>query len=241
VPIEGTRFIFRDLEMQLTADSLGLGNMPAEGSAMLTVLPRRTGRGRVTGVNIECDLRIADRSAMVGTGSLMVLNPGSWAAMRQRGREQALTYASPVALRQVAAPPAIVGRGNPRNVVVSAPTFLQNGLSMSWLVVNLTHPYMFDHQLDHLPGNLILEGARQAALSSVAMSQGIDPFALTIHSCKGDFSSFGELDLLTRLTTSASPLRYDSVSGSTLCPVTVTVDQGERTISTVELMVGATA
>src|SRR3978361_2249643 len=34
VPIAGTRFIFRDLEMSLTPGSLGVGIAPAEGSAM---------------------------------------------------------------------------------------------------------------------------------------------------------------------------------------------------------------
>lgn len=241
VPIEGSRFIFRDMDVSIIPDSLGVESAPAEGCALLTVRPRRTGGGRIVGVSIECTLRIEDRSVMVGSGTLMVMNPGGWRAMRSRGREQALVHANPIALRQVAGLPAMVGRTNPRNVVVSAPTFLQDGLSMSWLVVNLTHPYMFDHQLDHLPGNLILEGARQAAISNVAASHGIDPFALTIHSCKVDFGSFGELDLLTRLSVTASPLTYDNASSSTLCPVTVTVTQGERTIATVELMVGATA
>jgi hypothetical protein len=241
VPIDGSSFIFRDMDVSITPDTLGVGIAPAEGVAMLTVRPRRTGGGRVVAVAIECNLRIADRSVMLGSGSLMVMNRGAWRAMRSRGREQALVHARPIALRQVAGRPAMVGRSNPRNVVISAPTFQQDGLSTSWLVVNLTHPYMFDHQLDHLPGNLVLEGALQAAIGSVAMSHGIDPFALTIHSCKVDFGSFGELDLLTRLTASASPLQYDNVSGSTLCPVTVTVNQGERTIATVQLMVGATS
>lgn len=241
VPVAGSRFIFRDMEILISPDKLDVGSIPAEGSALLKVNPRRTGRGRITGVSVECDLRIRDRSVMSGSGNLMIMNPGSWQAMRSRGREQALAHAEPVPLRQIAGQPAMVGRSNPRNVVVSSPTFLGDGMSMSWLVVNLTHPYMFDHALDHLPGNLILEGARQAAISSIAASHGIDPFALTVHSCQVDFDSFGELDLLTRLTVSSSPLRYDNSSGATLCPVTVTVAQGGRTIATVHLMVGASA
>ncbi|MFC5900601.1 ScbA/BarX family gamma-butyrolactone biosynthesis protein [Streptomyces zhihengii] len=56
-------------------------------------------------------------------------------------------------------PPSVLGRTRCRDVVLSP----ADGLD--WLLrVDTAHPLFFDHPLDHAPGLLLLEAARQAAL-----------------------------------------------------------------------------
>ncbi|MYY85558.1 gamma-butyrolactone biosynthesis enzyme [Streptomyces sp. SID335] len=65
------------------------------------------------------------------------------------------------------APPAPVARAHAKDVVLSPmPEPLSPPLSLphQWqLRVDQTHPILFDHPVDHAPGMLLLEAARQAA------------------------------------------------------------------------------
>ncbi|MFF3468957.1 ScbA/BarX family gamma-butyrolactone biosynthesis protein [Streptomyces sp. NPDC002619] len=81
-------------------------------------------------------------------------------------------------------PPALVGRTSPTDVVLT-PTEKPN----QWLLTpDFNHPILFDHHADHLPGMVLLEGARQAATASVG------PRTLTPASTSTDFHHYAELD-----------------------------------------------
>jgi 2-oxo-3-(phosphooxy)propyl 3-oxoalkanoate synthase len=61
--------------------------------------------------------------------------------------------------------------------------------STRWqLRVDTTHPSLFDHPVDHVPGMLLMEAARQAALSVTYPSSGL-PLAMAC-----GFQRFVELD-----------------------------------------------
>jgi hypothetical protein len=63
-------------------------------------------------------------------------------------------------------PPQTVGRISPTDVVLS-PT----GKPGRWqLRVDTAHPALFDHPLDHVPGMMLLEAARQATVATLGPS-----------------------------------------------------------------------
>ncbi|WP_331719166.1 ScbA/BarX family gamma-butyrolactone biosynthesis protein [Streptomyces sp. NBC_00158] len=81
--------------------------------------------------------------------------------------------------------PQRVGRLSPTDVVLS-PTAEPN----RWqLRVDTLHPVLFDHPLDHVPGMLLVEGARQAAAATLGRS---DFLPLGIDS---DFKRYVEFDV----------------------------------------------
>lgn len=82
-----------------------------------------------------------------------MLSPASYARLRGPARRTA-----PPLLPAPAAP-ELVGRAQPADVVLG-PTLAPD----TWLLrADATHPVLFDHELDHVPGMLVLEAARQAA------------------------------------------------------------------------------
>jgi hypothetical protein len=61
-------------------------------------------------------------------------------------------------------------------------------------VVDRTHPCFFDHPLDHLPGALVIEVYRQAAIAAAA-SDGIgEPADAVVTRCAVQLSDFAELE-----------------------------------------------
>ncbi|WP_238698223.1 AfsA-related hotdog domain-containing protein [Streptomyces sp. E5N91] len=82
------------------------------------------------------------------------------------------------------ASPARVGRLRFEDVVLSA-----TDMSDRWqLRVDPMHPILFDHPVDHAPGMLILEAARQAALAAT------DPLRGVVTGMETVFHRYAELD-----------------------------------------------
>lgn len=80
--------------------------------------------------------------------------------------------------------PRSVGRVSPMDVVLS-PLEEQN----RWqLRVDTRHPVFFDHPLDHVPGMLLLEAARQATARVLGCSSPVPS------SIAGEFKRYVELD-----------------------------------------------
>jgi hypothetical protein len=76
-----------------------------------------------------------------------------------------------------ALPPAVVGRVLPADVVL-APADRPD----RWqLRVDTAHPVFFDHPLDHAPGMLLLEAARQAVRARSGGTRSPVSFHITFH------------------------------------------------------------
>jgi hypothetical protein len=82
--------------------------------------------------------------------------------------------------------PAAVGHTSARHVVLAEPT---PGAGHRWeLRVDTAHPTYFDHPVDHVPGMVLLEAARQAAHASTGL-----PDALLL-GVRGEFTRYAEFD-----------------------------------------------
>jgi len=103
--------------------------------------------------------------------------------------------------------PQIVGRRSPENVVIGDTVLLGGGAASAPIVVDLTHPTIFDHPLDHLPGGLIIEACRQLSLAIMG-SGSATIMGPTWLRC--DFHSFAELDATNTVT--VAPAGEDALS-----------------------------
>ncbi|WP_334029478.1 AfsA-related hotdog domain-containing protein [Nocardia terpenica] len=85
------------------------------------------------------------------------------------------------------ADPKTVGRENRRNVVIG-PLQRHSAGGTAALVADTGHPFLFDHPLDHAPGSLLIEAARQTAVALLG------PDTSRLLSVASTFEKFVELD-----------------------------------------------
>ncbi|MGW7413906.1 ScbA/BarX family gamma-butyrolactone biosynthesis protein [Streptomyces sp. NPDC054863] len=70
------------------------------------------------------------------------------------------------------------------------------GPGFSWrLRMDRDHPVLFDHQSDHIPGMVLLEAFRQAALAAAPRGTDPAPRLWSLATLSATFTAFGELDL----------------------------------------------
>ncbi|MBD0676361.1 ScbA/BarX family gamma-butyrolactone biosynthesis protein [Streptomyces sp. CBMA156] len=152
----GHQFVMEDLSYALGEPGLpGLAVTPGPVSLMLGVGCEdvRMRHGGLVSLRVRIEVTREGRPIGHGTGQLRVLSPASYA--RLRGPARRVVPPRPPA----PAAPELVGRVQPADVVLS-PTLAPD----TWLLrADVTHPVLFDHELDHVPGMLVLEAARQAA------------------------------------------------------------------------------
>ncbi|MEV0950854.1 ScbA/BarX family gamma-butyrolactone biosynthesis protein [Promicromonospora sp. NPDC050249] len=239
----GLAFLFRDLDVDVEdLGALRVGDRPAHLEVGTTLEAQRTIGGRVTGVRFAGQVSVDGRLALTGQGSLMVMTPAEWKSLRALGRRHTVSAAGP--LLQSAQPPSpararTVGRRDPRNVVVSRPVLDGGRRAQSWLHVDTRHPYLFDHPLDHAPGNLLLEAARQSAAAAVSLSHGLQPSDLVVLACTGSFDAFVELDLPTQVVTEVAEL---TTRGAIVaCSTRTSILHAGRVAAQIDLTMGVTS
>jgi len=91
--------------------------------------------------------------------------------------------------------PARAGRGDRRNVVIGPTARSEGEVAVTYpLIVDEQHPSFYDHPQDHVPGPLLVEAFRQAALAT-ALDQGAlaSPDA-AVTACEARFGDFCEPD-----------------------------------------------
>jgi 2-oxo-3-(phosphooxy)propyl 3-oxoalkanoate synthase len=114
-------------------------------------------------------------------------------------------------------PPTLVGRRDPRTVVLS-PT----NRPLHWqLRVDTSHSVLFDHPHDHVPGMVLLEAAAQAAQASL-------PTRVTTTGFDTEFFRYVELDHPCHLTANPGPM---DERGRTTVQITAT-QQDKPVLST---------
>ncbi|MHC3469679.1 ScbA/BarX family gamma-butyrolactone biosynthesis protein [Streptomyces sp. 7R007] len=159
VPLDD-RFVLQTLHVATRPEHLAVGAAPAEPVVHLAATPLRHRGGRPTA--LACDAEVRLGGERVATAHLDVSWTSAAVYRRLRGGRTPDTVSAlppPPAL-----PAAAVGRAVSADVVLAPPD--RPG---RWqLRVDTAHPVFFDHPLDHVPGMLFLEAARQAAWTRYA-------------------------------------------------------------------------
>lgn len=179
VPL-GHQFLLWSLEYSTVPENLVIGSAPADLDLTVTCPEIRRRGSRLTALCYEVVVRQHGRVVATGKVGYTVTSP----AVYRRLRAEQLAKEPVASLPPAPLAPAAVGRLSPFDVVLAdAP---RPGV---WqLRYDTRHPVLFDHTGDHLPGMVLLEAARQAAL---ALGGGGDLLPVSVMSSYQRYAEFG--------------------------------------------------
>lgn len=183
----GHRLLWDTFRYELTPDALAARDRSGELELRVTCLESARRGPRVSALTLSVSVVQGGSLLAECTTRLTVQSPAVY--QRLRGG-----YATPDAVAVLppapAAPiaPSVLGRTRCRDVVLSP----AGGLDWQ-LRVDTTHPLFFDHPLDHAPGLLLLEAARQAALMLPAGNR------MAVAGMETSFHRYVELDAPCRV------------------------------------------
>jgi 2-oxo-3-(phosphooxy)propyl 3-oxoalkanoate synthase len=203
----GHKFVLRTFGLRVEDETaLTVRRTPSEAVVRCQQLERFERRGEVTGLQTSYRVAIDGVEAFTGAASYSWLPKARWDLMRTRGRSE---LGLPADISPLPTAPRIatdhVGRLNPYNVAIGA--LREDGARgfRAPVVVDLSHPVMFDHPLDHVPGMLQMEVIRQAGIAGAERADGVAPAAVGLRSIELRCDSFGELDLPTEVACRLEP------------------------------------
>ncbi|MFJ9079604.1 ScbA/BarX family gamma-butyrolactone biosynthesis protein [Streptomyces sp. NPDC102278] len=183
----GHQFLMWDMSFATTKDLLVAGPAPAEVE-LRTVCHDVVRRGRVlSGMRYDVTALVDGVPLATAGAAFSCTSP----AVHRRLRGDRPTTTDRVPGRPI--DPALVGRTAPTHVVLTEDPTAERDHHQWELRVDSTHPIFFDHPVDHVPGMVLLEAARQAAHASTGL-----PDALVI-SLDSTFARYAELDRPCRI------------------------------------------
>jgi 2-oxo-3-(phosphooxy)propyl 3-oxoalkanoate synthase len=148
-------FVLLELTYDVHEEGLRLGQGPANVTLVGHVTDVRRRKNSVAGMSLEYDCYRDGERVAGGTVRWRCVSGASYARVRgdhHNAGHTSATEPTPVA-------PHLVGRHHESDVVLGA-----SPLPDTWLLrVDTGHPVMFDHMVDHVPGMMVVEAARQAA------------------------------------------------------------------------------
>ncbi|MFI9545601.1 ScbA/BarX family gamma-butyrolactone biosynthesis protein [Streptomyces sp. NPDC052016] len=154
VPLDH-QFVLQEFQVSTAAGRLDVGPLPAEPEVRLVFTDVQYRGPRPAAARYTAHvLREGERVATADVAFTCVSGPVYRRLRGGRAPDTVTAIPVPPGL-----PPGDVGRALPSDVVLAA-----TDRPARWqLRVDTAHPVFFDHPLDHVPGMLLLEAARQAA------------------------------------------------------------------------------
>lgn len=192
--------MLKDLSCTIT-DPAGfdVGATPADILLSVELNEQRFTRHTLAGMRLNVGAYRGGRPIAEASGAMSCLTPKAHA--RLRGSHRATTNLPRQGKASVAADaralPSKVGRALASDVLITEPATLEQTLVFD-VRVDTTHPTLFDHPLDHLPGMLQLEAIRQAALYTATAGDRAAPSIVTWSTT---FLRYGGLDRPTQCKT----------------------------------------
>ncbi|MFC1416682.1 ScbA/BarX family gamma-butyrolactone biosynthesis protein [Streptacidiphilus cavernicola] len=208
----GEHFVMSMLAFSVEPDGMELDAVPAE--LTLTLACGDVRRGRRGLIGMRAAVTLYRHGVAFGRGSARFTMVGSAAYARLRagaaGARAPLCLPAPV-------DPGSVGRHREDDVLIA-----DGGRPDSWLLrVDPSHPVMFDHPVDHVPGMVLMEGMRQASHLVSGMSRAV------LLGFGADFARYAELDRPCVVSARLRGVRADGCAS-----VAVTVEQDGHTAAT---------
>ncbi|MGH8883249.1 MAG: ScbA/BarX family gamma-butyrolactone biosynthesis protein, partial [Stackebrandtia sp.] len=204
-----SHFVMNEISYEIDKQGIELGCRPAD--VVLTAVTsdiRKRGK-TVAGMRIDFTCHRDGRRAGAGHVTWRCISAATYA--RVRGARIDTTEVREKQPAPVA--PHLVGRQQDCAVVL-APSAVDN----LWLIrVDTDHPVMFDHPVDHVPGMMAMEAARQAALLVMG-----DAHAVPV---KGSFAFDHYVELDAPCVVAAAPVGETAGDGR----VRVKFEQSGRT------------
>ncbi|WP_309235443.1 ScbA/BarX family gamma-butyrolactone biosynthesis protein [Streptomyces sp. TRM64462] len=212
VPL-GHQFLMWDLAFSASPEAVAVAPAPTDLELHVTCRDVAQRRGELTKMRYTASVVRDGRPVATGGASFNCVTPAAYRRLRgERPFFPSGAMPPPVA-------PGLVGRELERDVVLAAPTG-DAGTHRWELRVDTGHPVLFDHPVDHVPGMVLLEAARQAA--QAVSSRRILPVAVSTV-----YENYAEFDAPCWIE--ATPGAPDALGRPT---VEVTGRQADRTVFT---------
>ncbi|WP_274561501.1 ScbA/BarX family gamma-butyrolactone biosynthesis protein [Streptomyces spiramyceticus] len=179
----GHRLIWQDLHYTLKPEALRTAAVPAELELRVSCHNVARRSGRLVGMRMEFLVLREGKFLASATARFTSHAPAVYRRLRGGYADLETALGGMIPMPQPVAP-HLVGRDR-RGDVVLAP----GGAEGRWrLRTDVTHPVLFDHPVDHAPGMLLLEAARQA-VQLTSGSVPVVPVAM-----KTAFTRYAEFD-----------------------------------------------
>ncbi|HLS78411.1 MAG TPA: ScbA/BarX family gamma-butyrolactone biosynthesis protein [Nocardia sp.] len=206
----GEKFIFGSADFAIAdPEILRIGNCPGHCVIEARVVADKRRDDRVVGLSLEMVAEIEGKEAAREVMVYQWMPAPVWARIRERGRgalglpaQHSIPEQLPVARMR----PGAVGRHNPRNAILANPALAGEELS-ALTIIDTNHPSLFDHALDHVPGMLQFEAARQVAMAAANAVLGLDTTRMVMHRLTIEFLRFAEFerDTVAKATVERAP------------------------------------
>ncbi|MFE1444573.1 ScbA/BarX family gamma-butyrolactone biosynthesis protein [Streptomyces sp. NPDC058739] len=178
VPLDH-KFLMWDLSVDIDAEQLLIGGAPASVVIDITCSDIKWRGRNISGLHFDAVIRRDGQQVATAGATFTCLSPAVYRRLRTPRIGEGV---APIPLTSPIAPQD-VARLSPTDVVLS-PLPGQD----SWqLRVDTRHPVLFDHPVDHVPGMVLLEAARQAAIAY--LDRDCLPVGIT-----SEFTRYAELD-----------------------------------------------
>jgi 2-oxo-3-(phosphooxy)propyl 3-oxoalkanoate synthase len=199
-----TKFVLQSWSMRLPGLFAAHSGDPAELTMQVTT--DRPADATAPARSVTYEIRFLLSGEEVGEVRMAVgyLSSGTYSFVRSKRRGSPPVLSDDVATVPATVDPQDLGRANPVNALLIDPVHDGDGISASVRTPN-DNPSMFDHVQDHLPGMVLTEAARQAALLAGARLLGRPADGTTLVGFDLGFAKVAELDAPT--TVSAVPER----------------------------------
>lgn len=192
VPL-GHQLLWKDFSWVVDPEAMHADGGPVELDLRISCHDVKYRRDRAAAISMTVDVERAGRPMATARSSFSIQDRAIYERLRGGYADAAAATARAVPLP----PPAGVeafGRDRFEDVVLAA-----TDRPGRWqLRVDTTHPILFDHVVDHAPGMLLLEAARQAALAAA------HPRRTAVTGMDSVFVKYAELDAPCWLETERS-------------------------------------
>jgi hypothetical protein len=204
------KFIFGSADFTIAdCDTLRIGNCPGHCVIEARVIGEKRRDDQIIGLSLEMVAEIEGREAAREVMVYQWMPAAVWNRIRVRGREalglpaqHAIPGQTPVARMR----PGSVGRHNPRNAILANPVLSGRHELTALTIIDTDHPSLFDHALDHVPGMLQFEAARQVAMAAANAVLGLDTSRMVMQRLGIEFTKFGEFERETIARATVAPL-----------------------------------
>jgi hypothetical protein len=207
------RIEFRVTDLEAFRDSR---TRPLEAVFRARVADAHRRDGQLVALGVEGELVVDGAVAMTLSGGVVIFPRRDYEVLRAhvrarkpRARTEQQTPARPLA-------PNEVGRTDERNVVIgespytgSAPGPDDDGRHGYRLILDEGHPTFYDHPQDHVPGPLVLEAYRQAAIATAHRASALPSPVAVVTGCSAAFVDYGEPDAPVECVASIGERRAD--------------------------------
>ena len=192
----GNMFVFRGLGFGVHDVGATRIDGGAKDALMLVeISDKKEYKGALGGYVVTARIFLDGIEAASGWAGVNFMAPDAYRGFRDKVRSGRDLESGANDATVLPGDPRLCGKHDPRNAVLSELRPDGDWDREASVLVDLGHRCLFDHALDHIPGMLLLEAAKQMAVATVADTTGEPPELLAPLSVDGTFKTFAELEL----------------------------------------------